>query len=52
MKSLSIFPLIFFKAYPLAALISLFSLILVAETYEKKQTKAKRDRKRNKLFHP
>ena len=47
-KRLSIFPQIFFKADPLEAQISLFNLILVAGTYQKKQAKEKRYRRRNK----
>ena len=39
------------KANPLEAQISLFNLILVAGTKEKKQTKENRHRKRNKPCH-
>ena len=50
-KKLFFFPLIFFKANTLRAQISLFSLILVAGTYQKKDTKEKRYIKRNKPCH-
>ena len=50
-KKLFFFPRIFFKANPLRAQISLFSLILVAGTYQKRDAKEKRYIKRNKPCH-
>lgn len=44
-------PLIFLKADPLEAEISRFSLILIAGTYRKKETKENRLKKRSKSYH-